>query len=412
MRSLILLLGLSVVSVPVRGVEIDQPDKQTPENQVKALQEEYERAFDAFAKAAREAKTPEARQAVSKLPGRNPGLFAPRFIKVAKEYPGTTASEDALIWIGSHCVADDALRQALALLSRDYARSDKLAPVFARQSTAGTLSKPVETLLRKALADNPQPAVQGLAAYYLGKILKGRAAAALAKDKLDTLPATALLAFDRQNGPGWKELLRSADPEALEREAELLFLRTVKEFGDFPHNDKRASNQGGTLRDVASAQLRELRELSLGKPAPEIEGTDVEGRPFHLSGYRGKVVVVEFGSHFFCGRCRDLYPVQKSLAKKYADQPFALVSVEVGREGDPLRNREALRKARVSEGLTWRCVWDGDWDGPINTAWNVRLFPTVYVLDRDGVIRHKGHMGEDLDKIVGQLLAAKTSSVP
>lgn len=31
-----------------------------------------------------------------------------------------------------------------------------------------------------------------------------------------------------------------------------------------------------------------------GKPAPEIEGEDLDGHPFKLSDYRGKVVLLDF----------------------------------------------------------------------------------------------------------------------
>jgi thiol-disulfide isomerase/thioredoxin len=396
--------GLALLVTSADGQE--NSASRTPEEQVKALQHEYDAAFQAWIKASREAKTPEEQEAAAKLPGRQPALFGARFMKVARDNPGTTAAEVALIWVGSHVLIDDDAHQARILLARDYSRSGKLAPVLALQSGPGALSEPVETLLRKALADNPHREVQGLAAYWLGRVLKGRAGAARSKDKLDTLPQMQLQGYDRQYGPGWKDLVRRSDPEALDREAEMLFLRTAKEFGDLPHNDKRGK-QGPLLRDVASAYLTELQELNVGKKAPDVEGTDLDGKPFRLSDYRGKVVVVEFGSHFFCGRCRDLYPIQKSLAKSFAGQPFALVSIEVGREGDPLRDREALKKARAAEGLTWRCVWDGDWDGPINRAWNVRLFPTVYVVDRDGVIRFKSVSGADLEKVLSGMLSEK-----
>jgi cytochrome oxidase Cu insertion factor (SCO1/SenC/PrrC family) len=36
----------------------------------------------------------------------------------------------------------------------------------------------------------------------------------------------------------------------------------------------------------------------LGRPAPEIVGEDVDGIPFRLSDYRGKVVVLDFWGHW------------------------------------------------------------------------------------------------------------------
>ena len=34
--------------------------------------------------------------------------------------------------------------------------------------------------------------------------------------------------------------------------------------------------------------------LAVGSPAPEIRGQDVDGVPFKLSDYRGKVVILDF----------------------------------------------------------------------------------------------------------------------
>jgi hypothetical protein len=43
-------------------------------------------------------------------------------------------------------------------------------------------------------------------------------------------------------------------------------------------------------------------------------------------------------------------------------------------------------------------------DGPIATAWNVRGWPTLYILDHNGVIRYKNFVRADLGKLVDNLL--------
>ena len=48
------------------------------------------------------------------------------------------------------------------------------------------------------------------------------------------------------------------------------------------------------LGDLAKSLLFEIRNLSIGKPAPEIIGEDIDGKPMKLSDYRGKVVVLDF----------------------------------------------------------------------------------------------------------------------
>jgi hypothetical protein len=56
----------------------------------------------------------------------------------------------------------------------------------------------------------------------------------------------------------------------------------------------RAENFRGTIGKTAQAELNEIRNPAVGKPAPEIAGEDTDGKPFKLSDYKGKVVVVDF----------------------------------------------------------------------------------------------------------------------
>jgi len=47
-------------------------------------------------------------------------------------------------------------------------------------------------------------------------------------------------------------------------------------------------------KDQAKSALFEYRNLMVGMTAPDIEGEDLDGVPFKLSDYRGKVVVIDF----------------------------------------------------------------------------------------------------------------------
>jgi len=82
-----------------------------------------------------------------------------------------------------------------------------------------------------------------------------------------------------------------------------------------------------------------------------------------------------------------MYPRERSLVKRLAGQPFALVGVNSDED------REALEKVLVEEEITWRSFWNGPLGtrGPLAAAWNVTGWPTVYVLDHEGIIRAKGH---------------------
>ena len=94
-----------------------------------------------------------------------------------------------------------------------------------------------------------------------------------------------------------------------------------------------------------------------------------------------------------------MYPHERSLVKRLADQPFALVGVNSDSDLEKLKPRLA------EESITWRSFHDGTTSGPIAAAWNVRGWPTIYVLDHKGVIRFKDVREEALDKAVDALLA-------
>ena len=49
-----------------------------------------------------------------------------------------------------------------------------------------------------------------------------------------------------------------------------------------------------TLGERGENLLGELRDLGIGKPCPEIAGEDIDGKPFKLGDYKGKVVVIDF----------------------------------------------------------------------------------------------------------------------
>ena len=96
-----------------------------------------------------------------------------------------------------------------------------------------------------------------------------------------------------------------------------------------------------------------------------------------------------------------MYPHERSLVKRLADAPFALIGVNS--DG----NLEEVRPALKEEQITWRSFWNGPkgTSGPISERWNVQSWPTIFVIDAEGAIRHKNVRGEELDRAIDSLLA-------
>ena len=55
---------------------------------------------------------------------------------------------------------------------------------------------------------------------------------------------------------------------------------------------------GGPVGEQAKAELFSIRHLGVGKQSADIDGKDQDGKPFKLSDYRGKVVLLYFWSEY------------------------------------------------------------------------------------------------------------------
>lgn len=96
-----------------------------------------------------------------------------------------------------------------------------------------------------------------------------------------------------------------------------------------------------------------------------------------------------------------MYPHERSLVKQLADKPFAIIGVNSDND------LEEIRKIVKEKDINWRSFWNGEdgTDGPISTAWNINGWPSIFVLDAEGRIRYKDVRGEQLDKVIVELLA-------
>jgi thiol-disulfide isomerase/thioredoxin len=151
------------------------------------------------------------------------------------------------------------------------------------------------------------------------------------------------------------------------------------------------------LKKQAGKTLFEIRNLSIGKTAPEVVSKDLEDKEVKLSSLRGKVVVLDIWATW-CGPCRAMIPHEREMVEKMKDKPFALVSISADDD------KETLVEFLKKEKMPWTHWWEGRRQGGILNDWNVKFFPTIYVLDAKGVIRHKGLRGEALEKAVEELV--------
>lgn len=113
---------------------------------------------------------------------------------------------------------------------------------------------------------------------------------------------------------------------------------------------------------------------------------DIEGTPFRLSDFRGRVVLLDFMATW-CGPCRmsmsDLLEIRDEFG-----EDVVLISISVDPASDTV---EQLR--------SWRDSWEADWihardtaDPPVGRRFEISAIPTLVIVDKNGGIgfRHVG----------------------
>ena len=303
-------------------------------------------------------------------------------LDLAKASPKSEAGFDALEWIAStprayyKPVGKPALEMMAELYAADPRVGRAVAVVAVVPPPEGEPTHAAAVGLLKAVAKaNPDRTARGKA--YFGLALQAKRKFAVAEYR--NLPTEDALAVD----------------------AEKQFTLLVRDYGDC--RDTRRSDarlKTVTLGDRGKAELFELQNLRVGKSAPEITGIDLDGVLFKLSDSRGKVTLLVFWASW-CGPCMAAVPHEKRIVERFKGRPFTLVGVNG--DDDPAAAKKAIATAEIP----WRSFRDAKSAGvrTISDHYNISGWPTVYVLDRKGVIRAKNFYGVELDELLEELVA-------
>jgi hypothetical protein len=92
-----------------------------------------------------------------------------------------------------------------------------------------------------------------------------------------------------------------------------------------------------------------------------------------------------------------MLPHERSLVEKWKDEPFAIVGINSD-------SKKKLKEMEADGTTTWRNFTNEQADGKISDKWGVRGWPTIYVLDHRGVIRHQSLRGDSLESALEALI--------
>lgn len=326
---------------------------------IRAVIDEYENLVRANTQKIIAAKTEEEKDKYrATVPTVAP--YATRVLKIVQDHAADPESGRGVSWLVTQAAGFPEGQEALKMLGTTHTSSAGIAEaVKALEYHPLAMAEPILLAVREK---NPNATEKAAATYALGvqyfRLFES---------------ASALPEECCGNGA-----VAAPAPAGLTKEAEATKAKAMDYFQDVVANYPGAAIQGFPLGDQSSRMMFELTNLSVGSEVPDIEGKELDGQAFKLSDYRGKHVVLMFWGGW-CHACHGVLPLVNQFATDMKDKPVAVLGINTD---IPEEARVAYQTYKVN----FRNWSDAATGGPITTLFNLRNFPTLYLIDPKGII--------------------------
>jgi len=285
--------------------------------------------------------------------------------------------------------------------AHDQALIRDLSAYLEAHPKAEDLDQAYMTLLNKAIEHDWFLENEAIAARYLHDFPDGpiqalaRIVATMARAKAGRY-AEALSRFEEL----MRNLGKSEQEEFAVNFAETL-ASSASAAGEYHIARKVYENLLDRFADSAPIRQKVKEELGrldmVGKPAPAVAAQDVQGKPFRLSDYRGKYVLIDFWATW-CAPCIAELPRVQEAFNKYHAQGFEVVGVSLD------ETKPALLDFVKARQIPWRQIHSASAGGDLIEAFGVSTIPATFLVDPQGTIIRIELRGVALDQALAKYL--------
>ncbi|MEC3908734.1 TlpA disulfide reductase family protein [Tamlana sp. 2201CG12-4] len=252
---------------------------------------------------------------------------------------------------------------------------------------------------QNAVESNFEQTIKTLNEKYFGKLIKDLDVAMKTNDKakllkLEIAKEKILISFIKAMEDSVRDMGASAQAfDALQYFDLNKNLDFLKEMNIVLRDKYPNSGMSKSL----SARIHRASITSIGKDAPNINTTLLNGSKVSLKDFKGIYLLIDFWASW-CRACRIENPKIVDIYNRYKNRKFEVISVSID------KSHKDLKKAIKMDKLPWKQVHDPNYS--IYNQYQLSSLPSNFLLDKNGKIIAKNVKAEELEMILSNEISS------